>query len=306
MLPITLAVIGAGAQARSRMRGLAVGTVYGAGMAISYGAAGAAVVVSGATFGALNSSASFNLAIAVLFVVMSLAMFDIVHIDFTRFRGTAGGGGKRGLAGVFVLGVVTALLAGACVAPVVISVVVYATAAYAEGSVAALLLPLLLGVGMALPWPLAGAGLSLLPKPGGWMVWVRNGFGVAILAIALYYGYTGVQLLRTALPPEQAAATGSSHGEGLEWGTSLVEGLERGLEEGRPVFVDFWATWCKNCHAMDATTFRDSAVVAELKRYVLVKYQAEKPKESPAREILRAFSVIGLPTYAVLEPSNDE
>jgi thiol:disulfide interchange protein len=305
MLPVTLAVIGAGARARSRGRGFAVGMVYGAGMAIAYGAAGAAVIMTGASFGALNASPLFNIAIACVFVALALAMFDIVHIDFTRYR-TAFGAGTPGAASVlavFGMGAVAALLAGACVAPVVISVIVYATALYAEGNVGALLLPFVLGVGMAVPWPLAGAGLSLLPRPGRWMVWVRNLFGVVILVLAVYYGYTGVKLYMDFRPQQMdAPAEEAESGPGLAWRSSLREGLAEARGTGRPVFIDFWATWCKNCLWMDATTFRDSTVREELSRYVLVKYQAEKPGVSPAREIMKHFGVLGLPTYVILRP----
>ena len=58
-----------------------------------------------------------------------------------------------------VMGTLAALLAGACVAPVVIAVLVYSAAMYTGGAAAGLIYPFLLGVGMALPWPLAGAGM---------------------------------------------------------------------------------------------------------------------------------------------------
>ena len=60
---------------------------------------------------------------------------------------------------------------------------------YARGTVAALALPFLLGVGMAVPWPLAGAGLTALPKPGAWMVRVKQAFGVLILRRGADHGY---------------------------------------------------------------------------------------------------------------------
>ena len=97
----------------------------------------------------------------------------------------------------FVMGGVAALLAGACVAPVVIQVVLFASNLYANGSPIALALPFLLGVGMAIPWPIAGAGLAALPRPGKWMVRVKQAFGVIILATAAYYGYESY----THLPP---------------------------------------------------------------------------------------------------------
>jgi thiol:disulfide interchange protein DsbD len=39
-------------------------------------------------------------------------------------------------------------------------------------------------VGMAIPWPLAGAGVASLPKPVVWMVRVKQVWGVLILATA--------------------------------------------------------------------------------------------------------------------------
>jgi len=42
---------------------------------------------------------------------------------------------------------------------------------------------------MAIPWPVAGAGIAALPKPGAWMVRIKQVFGVVILGTALYYGY---------------------------------------------------------------------------------------------------------------------
>ena len=85
MIPINLAVIGAGAQAGSRRRGFLLGGAYGAGMALAYGVLGIVVTLTASTFGAVNSSPWFNAAIAVLFVFLGLAMFDVVNIDFSRF-----------------------------------------------------------------------------------------------------------------------------------------------------------------------------------------------------------------------------
>ena len=66
------------------------------------------------------------------------------------------------------------------------------------------------------------------------------------------------------------------------------------------MLVDMWATWCKNCLTMDQTTFKDPDVAAKLDAYVKIKFQAEDPSSSPAKEIMNRFSAIGLPTYAIL------
>src|SRR5581483_1917533 len=188
-----LAIIGAGAQASSRGRGFLLGSAYGLAMAIVYGAIGLVVILTAGSFGSINSSPWFNVGIAILFIVLGLAMFDVLLIDFSKYAGDVGGR-KGSMVLAFSMGAVAALLAGACVAPVVIQVVLFSSNLYATGTKIALALPFCLGIGMAIPWPIAGAGLASLPKPGMWMVRVKQAFGVFILATAAYYGYQAYEL----------------------------------------------------------------------------------------------------------------
>ena len=236
-------------------------------------------------------------------------MFDVFQIDFTRFDRLLGKRESKAAHQTrskwlvaFTLGAIAALLAGACVAPVVISVLLMATDLHAKGVAIGLALPFLLGVGMALPWPFMGASLSFLPKPGKWMVWVKYSFGVVIILFAAYYGHIAYGLFRT-----QSGSSSLAAGPG---GTTVVAGadqtLTKALQEarasGKSVFVDFAASWCKNCEAMDLTVFNQTNVQRRLKDFIVVKYQAERPNESPAKDVLDHFKVMGLPTYLVIAP----
>ena len=147
-----------------------------------------------------------------------------------------------------------------------------------------------------------GAGLSVMPRPGPWMVRVKQAFGVFILGTAVYYGALSYGLFsqRWVDPEEVASSVQAMLDEG--WYASLDQGLVAALEEDKPILVDVWATWCKNCLTMDRTTLKDPAVHAALDTYVKVKFQAEDPGASPAREVMQRFEGVGLPTYAILQP----
>jgi cytochrome c biogenesis protein CcdA len=306
MIPINLAIIGAGTQAGSRSRGFMLGGVYGVAMALVYGVLGLVVILTAGSFGTINASPWFNLVIAVVFVALSLAMFDVITIDFSRFLGSHGlGVAARGsFVLAFVMGGIAALLAGACVAPVVIQVVLFSSNLYAKGTALALALPFLLGVGMAIPWPIAGAGLAALPKPGAWMVRVKQAFGVLILATAAYYGYEAYGLFADRLVDPSAVTSSVDEQVKAGWHRSLAEGLDTAAREGKPVIIDMWATWCKNCLTMDKTTLADPRVVGALDGYVKIKFQAEDLDQQPAKAMLQRFDGVGLPHYAILRPKS--
>lgn len=295
MIPVNLAIIGAGAEAATKRQGFVRGGVYGLGIALAYGALGLFTVLTGSKFGTLNSSPGFNFVIAAVFIVLALALFDRLNIDLSRYGSRFGiSGEKRGrLIPAFAMGAVAALLAGACVAPIVIAVLLQATTLYAAGHAAGLFLPLLLGIGMALPWPIAGAGLTVLPKPGMWMVQVKHTFGVLIFLFAAYSLWLGIELL--------PKSSGTEHSARSELAT-LETGLNDALASGKPVFIDFWASWCKNCLKMDMTTFKDPAVKKRLKDFHVIKFQAEKPADPQIKALLDRYNLPGLPGYVILQP----
>ena len=296
MIPVNLAIIGAGAQASTRVRGGLLGGIYGLSMAFTYGLLGLIVVLGGGTFGAVNASPWFNFGIAVLFVVLAAAMLDLFEIDFSRFGARFDAsrwqGGPVVLA--LVMGSVTAVLAGACVAPVVLAVLLVATREYAAGNPFGLLYPFVLGLGMGLPWPVAGSGIRFLPKPGTWMKYVKIAFALFFVGLAGYYALLGFRL--------------TSGGEAVSaeqddlWHVSLEGVFEEARETGKPVLIDFSTEWCKSCHAMRATTLADVEVREVLRtKFVPVEYVVEDVRGEGGEGIAQELDVMGFPTYVILD-----
>ena len=168
----------------SRFDRILRGLVYGLGITVAYGLLGVIAVLTGSTFGGLAGSWIFNGIAALIFAFLALAMFGFFNFDLSRFGASIQLSGAK-YAGIFLLGAVSATLAGACVAPVLAAVLIRSATLYAEGNHAGLLLPFLLGLGMALPWPFAAAGMALFPRPGAWMIRVKQLLGILILLLAV-------------------------------------------------------------------------------------------------------------------------
>lgn len=295
VIPLNIAIIGAGAKAGSKIRGFLLGSAYGLGIALVYGGLGIAVVLGlSKTFGTINSTAWFNVIISFIFFILGLAMFDVFLIDFSKYQSNLklDRFRKGSFSLAIVMGGISALLAGACVAPVVISTIIHAQDLYSQGYKLAILMPLLLGVGMALPWPLLGAGLSFLPKPGKWTEYIKYAFGGLLITISIYYGYVAYTIY--TMKPEEAISS--------EWHTSLEQGLEESRRTGKPLIIDFWATWCKNCIVMNKRVLTAPEVKEKLDPFVKIKFQAENPNSPEIREVLEHFEVLGLPTFIILTP----
>ena len=289
MIPINLAIIGA--DTGDRRKALARGFVYAAGIAAAYGGLGVAAVLGGATFGTLSALWYFNFGAALVFLFLGLSMFGVFTIDFSRFGGGIRTPSTARLAGVFLLGGLSALLAGACVAPVVIAVLLHAANRYAAGYPVALLLPFLLGIGMGLPWPFAAAGLARLPKPGMWMVRVKQAFGVLIVLIGLYYGWLGLRLLL----PERSASSAPSPA----LTASLTSAFRESARNGKPVLIDFRADWCKNCKAMELGPLRNSRVRSLLRNFNLVELDVTRVSAPEVKAVMTRFGVSGLPAFVI-------
>jgi len=72
----------------------------------------------------------------------------------------------------------------------------------------------------------------------------------------------------------------------------------------RLIIVDIFTDWCGWCKEMDRNTWADRTVVAESKRYVFLKVNAET--EADGIELQKRFGVQSYPTVLLLDSSGEE
>ena len=280
LVPVSLALVG---------RGGARGAAYGLGMTLAYGALGLAAAFGGLAFGAIQSSPWFNLVVAVVFVLLGLATSEVFFIDFSRFRPRPKAGvpadAKRGLGGPFLLGAGTAVLAGACVAPILLATLVLTAKWFAAGRTWAVALPFVLGAGMGLPWPFITAGMSVLPKPGMWMRWVNRVFAVVLFGFAVWYGWLAWGGFTARAEAAPAPAQESAVAE----------------DASRPTLVIVGAPWCKNCTAMEKTTLKEPSVVEALAKFNVRHVEINTFADLANYPELAGLDIKGVPAYVVIE-----
>ncbi|MBW4047540.1 MAG: protein-disulfide reductase DsbD [Proteobacteria bacterium] len=190
MIPILSSIIvGHGARV-SRGRGFALAVVYSLGMALVYTAFGIAAGLLGQGLAASLQDPTVLSTFAALLVLLSLSMFGFYELQLpsqlqSRLSNTSGKLQGGHFAGVFIMGGVSALIVGPCVAAPLAGALLYIsqTGNAFVGGVALFSL----AAGMSVPLLIVGLGAgTLLPKAGGWMDGVKSFFGVLLIATALY------------------------------------------------------------------------------------------------------------------------
>ena len=189
MVPIVSSIIAGQGEDVTKTKAVMLAVTYVLGTAVTYALMGA---LAGATGEQLQSYFQNVWAIGartIVFVLMALSMFGLFTIQLPSFIQSKLNAGSQGMKGgsfvpVFLLGMVSALILGACVSPVLISFLSVAIST-SDATLGALTM-FTLALGMGVPLILLGFGAGvLIPKAGMWMDKVKYVFGVLLLGVAI-------------------------------------------------------------------------------------------------------------------------
>jgi thioredoxin:protein disulfide reductase len=198
MVPILSGLIAGEGDRMTTARAFRLSLVYVLAMALVYTAFGVVAGLFGQNLQALFQHPVVLSSFAALFVLLSLAMFGFYELQLpaswqtklNQWSNRAEGGTLMGAA---IMGALSALIVGPCVAPALMGALIYIgqTGDAVLGGAALFAM----AIGMGIPLVIWGTSAGkLLPRAGGWMNAVKAVFGVGLLALAIW-------MLERVVPP---------------------------------------------------------------------------------------------------------
>jgi thiol:disulfide interchange protein DsbD len=190
MLPIVANLV-ARQHRRSGWHGFLLAAAYSVGVASCYALLGALVALFGQQLGIVSwlQQPAILIGFALFFVLLALISFDVIPFRLpaavTGFFDRLSQKGEAGsLLGCWLTGFASAFVVSPCVsAPLTGALLSVATVGDPLLGAAGLFM---LGIGLSVPLMVLGATEGrLLPKAGAWLDWVRQGFGLLLLGVAL-------------------------------------------------------------------------------------------------------------------------
>ena len=198
MIPILSSIIVGQGAALTTRRAFSLSLVYVLAMAATYTIAGVVAALFGANLQAAFQNPWILISFSAVFVALALSMFGFYELQLpSSLQGRLSEVSNRQqggtLAGVAIMGLLSALIVGPCVAPPLMGALIYIGQTGDPWLGGAALFALSLGMGAPLLVVGTSAG-KILPRAGAWMDKVKAVFGILLLAVAIW-------MLERILPP---------------------------------------------------------------------------------------------------------
>ncbi|MGO9636641.1 MAG: protein-disulfide reductase DsbD family protein [Terracidiphilus sp.] len=354
-----LALVNSGNEERHKLR--AHGLVYAAGILVSFWVLVAVLLglrAAGATLGwgfQFQSPVFLSLMAGLLFFLgLSLAGQFEIGLTLTSAGGSLAQ--KQGYTGSFFTRVLAVVVATPCTAPFMGAAIGYALS---QSALVTFAVFTALALGLAAPYvalTLQPAWTRLLPKPGAWMVVLRQATSVPIFATVIWLAWVlaaayGAGVLAALLTsflllaiagwflgrwPAKRWATAvaslillgvialaifgqrlvsDSAGKAIQscstnqdsassaWQPWSAEAVSRFQYQGRPVFVDFTASWCLTCQVNERVALNRPEVQQAFQSANVVLLRADWTRHDEAiTQALTALGRSGVPAYALYAP----
>ena len=82
---------------------------------------------------------------------------------------------------------------------------------------------------------------------------------------------------------------------------SYEEGIQKAKEQGKPVFIDFWAEWCSPCQDMEQNVYPDEDVIQKSSNFINIKVNVDQNRDLAVNE----YDVSSIPTLVFLNSEGE-
>jgi len=162
-------------------------------------------------------------------------------------------------------------------------------------------------LGLRGPQVIAGMSWFLLSLGlASWLFGLMHGpfftrLAVILLPIGAYWFFLDGKLATPFVTPGGAIQNAPG---GIAWEPFSDERLAAALAKGEPVFVDFTAAWCVNCHVYEAAVIETEPVRAKFREKKIVALKADwtNTDEPVVTRALKSFGRVGVPLYILYRP----
>ncbi len=307
MIPITLAILGREAHARSKWQNFLVSFTYVTGIGITFSGLGVLAASSGLLFGSFMSSPWVLGVVSLVFLAMSLSMFGLYEIEAPQFLrdGVLSRLKLHGYAGALASGMLAGFVASPCVGPVLVGILTFV--AQSKNIWLGFWLLFTYSLGMGLIFLILGLSSGLtkkLPKSGPWMSRVKLTFAIIMLLASVYYMKMIYDVVSKTTSTESTMAGQSTlHAETKNnWKKYSAQELTEAVKNHKPVLIDIRADWCAACLELEEKTFSTEDFTKLGEKFVLLKVDATQ--STPEVDAIRdQYQLVGLPTLIFISPN---
>jgi thiol:disulfide interchange protein DsbD len=316
MLPILSSIVFGtqGSKPIKKSRAAVLAAAYILGMALMYALAGVLMAALGSGAQQALQNPVVLIAFAILLLVLAGSLFGFYglslpqswhgHID--RIAGRQKGGS---IAGAFILGGVSTLVASPCITAPLAGVLGFIAHTGSMSLGGGLLFVMALGMGLPLFF-IAVEARMLIPTTGKWMIGLQRVLGIMLIVLAAWI----VSPIFLGNSPTESTSSGQARAEKqlgeLKFKViGSIEELQPFFEEakhtGKPLLLDFYADWCISCKEMEIKTFANPAVAKKMQEFILV--QADVTSNSAAHQaLLKRYGLFGPPGILLFNAAGEE